>query len=213
MKYGAVVLAGGKGERFHGQKQFFELNGKPLWKHVYEKVEMVFGTSENIVVVGVDIPGGSTRTESVKSGLTRLDKDTDRVIILEAARPLVTVRQIEPLLSYKFESSTFVMPLVNTVIMRNGTYLNREEMYNLLTPQAFDYSKLVSAYETGRYEDMTDETRVMYEEYGIKPNFIETDDNLIKVTYPSDIFGVAEILKSREDLLWKKCWSQEDMAI
>ncbi len=35
---GAVVLAGGKGQRFQGQKQFCELKGKPLWQHVYDKI-------------------------------------------------------------------------------------------------------------------------------------------------------------------------------
>ena len=34
---------------------------------------------------------------------------------------------------------------------------------------------------------MTDETRVMFEEYGIKPTFVEGGDNLYKVTYPKDI--------------------------
>ena len=34
---------------------------------------------------------------------------------------------------------------------------------------------------------MTDETRVMYEEYGITPTFVEGGENLYKVTYPHDI--------------------------
>ena len=62
---GAVVLAGGKGERFRGQKQFCELKGKPLWQHVNDKIHAVM-QSDNIIVVGIDIPGGETRTESVR---------------------------------------------------------------------------------------------------------------------------------------------------
>ena len=41
------------------------------------------------------------------------------------------------------------------------------------TPQVFNYELLKKAYDTGKYIDMTDETRVMFEEYGIKPTFLE----------------------------------------
>ena len=116
-----------------------------------------------------------------------LDPRTNRVVIAEAARPLVTVGQLKRLLIDSAPSSAYVMPLVNTVVMRDGSYVDRDEMYELLTPQAFDFHKLVSAYDTGKYADMTDETRVMFEEYGIKAHFIETGDNLVKVTYPRDV--------------------------
>lgn len=201
MKYGAIILAAGKGERFGSLKQYWELRGKPLWKHVFDKTAQAIGCTENIAKVGIDFPGGITRTESVKLGLSHLHSNTDRVIIMEAARPLVTVDQIAQLLLDPEPSSTFVMPLVNTVITRNGRYLNRNELYELLTPQAFDFSKLIRAYATGKYKDMTDETRVMYEEYDISPHFIEAGDNLIKVTYPRDIATVEGIIKERSHLL------------
>ena len=63
---GAIILAGGNGERFQGKKQFYVINGKPLWRHVYDKIQTVL-ENNNIVVVGVDIPGGKSRTESVIS--------------------------------------------------------------------------------------------------------------------------------------------------
>lgn len=173
--------------------------GKPLWRHVYDKAKHVMNGEENIVVVGVDIDGGATRSMSVLSGLHALERDTDRVIILEAARPLVTEDQIRLLLESDAPSQSFVMPLVDTVIMRDGTYLDRDKMYDLLTPQAFDYKKLLKAYETGRYENMTDETRVMFEEYGMKPLLTETSDNLIKVTYRKDIYIISQIAGERND--------------
>ncbi len=171
MKFGGVILAAGKGVRFQGKKQFFELDGKALWIHVYDKLTQVV-EKENIVVVGVDLEGGETRSESVKKGLNRLNDDIERVIILEAARPLVTIGQIKTLLNDKNSSTTFVMPLVNTVVYRNGKYINREELYDLLTPQAFDFKLLRKAYNSGKYYDRTDETRVMFVVYGIEPCFI-----------------------------------------
>lgn len=204
MLYGAVVLAGGRGTRFHGRKQFMEMKGKPLWQHVFDKARNVLETydcQDNIVAVGVEVPGGEYRSGSVQNGLQALNDATERVIILEAARPLVTKEQIETLLLDKSESASFVMPLVNTVVGRDGMYYDRSLFYDLLTPQAFDYQKLCDAYKTGKYVDMTDETRIMFEEYGCKPHFLETGDNLIKVTYPRDVAVITALIEERPELL------------
>ena len=88
-KVGAIVLAGGKGTRFHQQKQFVQLWGKELWRHVYDKACQLI-PKEQIIVVGVDVPGGETRSGSVMNGLNGL-KESEKVLLLEAARPLVTV--------------------------------------------------------------------------------------------------------------------------
>ena len=189
---GAVILAAGSGTRFKKKKQFETINGKEMWRHVYDKALHVVNR-EKIVVVGVDIPGGSTRSRSVYIGLESLC-DCDRVIILEAARPLVTEEQIEKLLNDESASVTFALPLVNTVIGRDGTYYNRDSLFDLLTPQAFHFNMLKQAYKTGKYMDTTDETIVMYQEYGIKPHFIIEGENLIKVTYERDIEIIKNLL-------------------
>jgi len=186
MKVGIIVLAGGKGTRFHGKKQDIMFHGKQLWQYAFDTASSVV-EKENIVVAGRDVIAGDTRSGSVLNGLRALEKNTDKVIIVEAARPLVTKKQLEILIDISADSASFVMPLVNTPIGRDGTYFERDKMYDLLVPQAFNYRMLRSAYETGKYKGMTDETRVMYEEYGIKPRLIETGQNLFKVTYPRDI--------------------------
>lgn len=88
-----------------------------------------------IVVVRVDIPGGTTRTKLVINGLNSLNNKMERVVIVEAARPLVIQEQIKILLKNENVSITFVIPMVHIAIMRNGTYLNRNEMYELFTSQ------------------------------------------------------------------------------
>jgi len=198
MKVGIIILAGGNGERFHGKKQDLVFHGKQLWKYAYDTAVSVCDR-ENIVVVGKDTPGGLTRSNSVFNGLKKLSSKTDRVIILEAARPLVTMKQIEILIKDNSPSSSFVMPLVNTPIGRDGTCYDRNSFYDLLVPQACDYRMLLKAYETEKYKDMTDETRVMYEEYGLKPHLIETGQNLFKVTYPRDIAILETIYQAMKD--------------
>lgn len=192
---GAIILAGGQGTRYQKRKQFELLNGIEMWKHVYQKALKVV-EKDKIVVVGVDVEGGKTRSESVKMGLNFLSQKCDRVIILEAARPLVTVEQIEKLMNTNDASITFALPLVNTIIGRDGTYFNRNDFYDLLTPQAFDYKLLKNAYDTDKYRDTTDETVVMYREYGIKPRFILEGENLIKVTYKRDMEIVKQMLEN-----------------
>jgi 2-C-methyl-D-erythritol 4-phosphate cytidylyltransferase len=181
----AIIMAGGQGSRFGEQKQFIEFNGKKLWEHAYDKIAAIL-PKENIVVVGVDVPGGKTRSHSVINGLNYF-KDANRVIIIEAARPLVTTEQIQLMLNDSASSSTFVMPLVNTPVRRDGTYIERGDYYDLLTPQAFDYKLLKQAYDSKDEWDMTDETRLMFEFHGIKPHFLEGGQNLIKVTYAKDL--------------------------
>jgi 2-C-methyl-D-erythritol 4-phosphate cytidylyltransferase len=194
--YGAILLAAGQGSRYHGKKQDLVFHGKPLWRYPYETVMAVVG-NENIVAVGKDIQGGVTRSGSVMNGLEALPENVDRVIIVEAARPMVTKEQVKQLLEDPYPSSTFVRPLVNTVIYRDGTYINRNELYDLLTPQAFDKRKLIEAYQSNRFNDMTDETRVMYEFHGVKPHFIETESNLFKITYPGDLEIIESIYQTQ----------------
>lgn len=174
---------------------------KPLWKYAYDTASEVI-EKQRIITVGKDIEGGATRTESVLNGLLALPKDTSRVIIIEAARPMVTKEQILQLLNNENESVTFVRPLVNTVIYRNGTYINRDELYELLTPQAFDYNLLLQAYLSGKFKDVTDETRIMFEFHNIRPHFIEVDtNNLFKVTYPGDLNIIESIYKEQRKII------------
>lgn len=191
---GVVILAGGKGTRFHSEKQFVNFLGKPLWRHVYDKV-LKLVPKENIIVVGVDVPGGKTRSFSVRNGLAKFH-NIKKILIIEAARPLLTVKQIQELIDTKGDSITFVAPCVDTIIMKDKTYLNRNDCLRMQTPQAFNFELLKKAYSSeDKYLDMTDETRVMFEEYGIPPVFIEGGENLYKVTYPNDLNYLKRIIE------------------
>ena len=141
-----------------------------MWKHSYDTVCKILDPA-NIIRVGMDVPGGETRTLSVKNGLEALPSTIERVLIIEAARPLVTKEQLVQLATDEHHSTTFVMPLVNTVIMRNGDYLNRNDMYELLTPQAFNYTMLLEAIRSDKFYDITDDTRIMFEYHGVKTSF------------------------------------------
>lgn len=202
----AIILAGGSGTRFGGnvKKQFLEFHGKELWRHIYDTVTLII-PKDNVIVVGVDIPGGKTRSGSVKNGLDWVAQKgrCRKVICLEAARALVTKEQIRMIIEYDSQSCCFVNPVVDTVILMNKTYLTRSECRHLVSPQAFDFNLLYKAYsDCDLSEIRTDETRLMFDTYGIKPDFLEGGENLYKVTYPKDIAVIEEIwknLKSSKD--------------
>jgi 2-C-methyl-D-erythritol 4-phosphate cytidylyltransferase len=79
------------------------------------------------------------------------------------------------------------MPLINTVIKRDGAYVNREDYYDLLTPQAFNFKLLYEAYKNNNNHSYTDETRIIFERFNIKPTFIQGGENLVKLTYHKDL--------------------------
>lgn len=185
---GIILLAGGRGERFHGKKQDAELHGKPLWKIVYDKcLEVV--PEDRIVKVGMDVPGGKTRALSVRNGLMALkNKGIERVITVEAARPLVTVEQIRKIIETEGDSVSYVIPCPETVITIEKAYLRRKDLFFMQCPQLFNYELLCKAMEDEeKYADRTEESRIMSDEYGISPVFLEGGQNLFKVTYPNDI--------------------------
>ncbi len=192
-----IELAAGLGSRFGEQKQFIEFLDKPLWRHIYEKVTSLI-PKENVVVVGVDIIGGITRARSVVCGLQylkSLNKNFKRILVVEAARPLVSVEQLKTIIEDNHLSSTYALPLVSTIVKRDGTYQNREDFYKLSTPVGFDYQMFSAAYLGESEYEFTDDTRVMYEHYGIKPFFIEGDERLLKMTYKSDLEVMQALAK------------------
>lgn len=199
-KIAVIILAGGQGTRFGSKKQFTLFKGKELWRHIYNKI-LKYISRDNIVTVGVDIEGGITRSASVINGLNYLiekKRDFERVVILEAARPLVTYDQLETILNDKHQSTTFSLPLVSTIIKKDKTYVNREDYCKLSTPVAFDFALFSKAYLSGKYTDYTDDTRVMYEEYGIKPHLLEGAENLLKLTYKSDLTILEKLSEEYE---------------
>lgn len=196
----AIILAGGSGTRFGGtiKKQFIMFHGKELWHHIYDNVTELL-PKKNVVVVGIDIAGGKTRSESVKNGLEWVMKQGKcrRVICLEAARALVTYKQLKQIIENDSPSCCYVTPVIDTVILTDKTYLTRSECRHLVSPQAFDFELLYNAYKNCDLGEIrTDETRLMYDTYGIKPDFLEGGENLYKVTYPKDIVVLEEIWKN-----------------
>jgi len=114
----AIIVSAGSGARFGNDgvpKTFRPLAGLPMYVHSLRAFEAVPSIAGIVLVVPdnwleyamehsmgeatratVEItPGGETRQRSVRAGLARVPLGTERIVVHDAARPLVTPELIE----------------------------------------------------------------------------------------------------------------------
>lgn len=151
------------------------------------------------------VRGGPTRQESVWNGLQAVV--TERIVVHDAARPLVTVGLIEHVvdgLDDVTDAVVAAVPVDETLkLVRDGRYvsetIDRSLLWRAQTPAAFRTEVLRAAHERAHTEGFvgTDESQLV-ERVGGKIKVVQgTRDNL-KVTFPED-FAVAEaMLENRQ---------------
>jgi 2-C-methyl-D-erythritol 4-phosphate cytidylyltransferase len=145
------------------------------------------------------VPGGATRADSVARGLTKVDADTRIVVVHDGARPLLskailegTIRQI----SFRCPAVTVGVPMKQTVkkVARRSLNvretLNRDELWEIQTPQAFRLDVLRRAHRQHYQKTFTDDA-VMVEALGIRVKVFEGDYRNIKITTQEDLL-IAE---------------------
>lgn len=220
MKIQAIVPTAGIGTRLKTNlpKPLVELCGKPLCAHALEVLERAPAIDSVILVGHGDklfefgdivkrynlkkvikiVAGGETRRESVSNGLDVLDKDTDVVMVHDGARPLVSVRTIRDIvaLSRDWEAVVAAVPLKPTIKRINKEdlcveeTLNREDLWEIQTPQVFRKDVLLEAHARNKESSPTDDA-MMVEQLGVKVKVFAGDYKNIKVTTLEDL-TVAE---------------------
>lgn len=218
----AVVLAAGQGKRMHTKtaKQFLDLCGKPLLYYSL-KAFAEAGVGRIILVTGEEninycqkeiveryqiscintiVAGGKERYHSVYNGLMAVEQ-ADVVMIHDGARPFINQSMIEKsYLTAKTKGACVVgMPVKDTIkiVSSNGIAMDtpdRNTLWQIQTPQSFQYSEIIEAYNRMMQSEdtsITDDAMVM-ERYGTKQiTVIEGDYRNIKITTPEDML-VAE---------------------
>jgi 2-C-methyl-D-erythritol 4-phosphate cytidylyltransferase len=199
MNVAAIVVAGGRGERFGGLKQFEELNGRSLaalsverCRSVAQRVVLVVpqgyegaGEGADIVVVG-----GSSRSQSVRNGLAECH-DATFVLIHDAVRPSATrdlFRRVVDALEAGAAAVIPGIPVVDTIKrVRDSVVIDtpdRSELIAVQTPQGFVRELLVRAHESGL--DATDDAGLV-EALGESVVVVPGESSNLKVTEPSDL--------------------------
>ncbi len=153
----------------------------------------------NVLKVKKIILGGKTRQESVFKGLKELnkliepDKKPDFVLIHDGARPLISVDVIKNTILTALEKNACItaVPVKDTIKRVNNLTgevietLNRQELWQIQTPQAFRFAEILKAHELFEGENLTDDSALM-EKAGYKVFVSEGSYKNIKITTEED---------------------------
>jgi 2-C-methyl-D-erythritol 4-phosphate cytidylyltransferase len=170
----AIVVAGGKGVRFGGDrpKQFLEVNGSPIIIHTLRQFERCREIVSVVVVLPAEetagfqslienfalqkvtrvVAGGATRAQSVKQGLATI-AEAEVVAVHDGVRPLVTPDEIDNVVKAAGESGAAILVarVADTIKEvrsdRVVSTLPRVNLRRALTPQCFRIEVLRRAYE------------------------------------------------------------------
>jgi 2-C-methyl-D-erythritol 4-phosphate cytidylyltransferase/2-C-methyl-D-erythritol 2,4-cyclodiphosphate synthase len=216
----ALIVAAGSGERFGGSipKQYQDLGGMPILRrsvmaflhhpHV-DKVHVVISLTHRAFYdravgdLGLPEPviGGITRQDSVRLGLEALEKINrpELVMIHDAARPLIdaaTITAVRKALD-KGAGAIAAKPLVDTLKRGGGnhieTTIDRNDLWQAHTPQAFHFDAILSAHRATIGTQMTDDSAVA-EKAGMAVTLIHSNPDNMKITNPDDLDRAARLL-------------------
>ncbi len=211
-------------------KQYLPLNGLPVIQHGINLLAQFNAIARITVVLNaedehwseinmadyagdkvVTVTGGSERSVSVLNGLHSLDaKSDDWVLVHDAVRPCVSALDVQRLLAGittqpDLAGGILGSPMSNTVkrVSDEGLVeatVDRNSLWNALTPQIFKYGLLVSAMESAQRDGIvvTDEASAMeYAGHAVK--VIASSNHNIKITHASDLALAELILKAQDE--------------
>jgi 2-C-methyl-D-erythritol 4-phosphate cytidylyltransferase len=214
MSVWAVIVAAGRGERLglDRPKAFAKLRGRPLLAESLERLE---GSDwiESIVVaappdweepvillaeelgcgkVVAAVPGGDTRSDSVRAGVAEVPEDAAVIVVHDAARPHVPPEVVERLLialNEGWDGVVPALPIADTVKRVRGhevvETLERSDLAAAQTPQAFVASILRTALG-GDVSGATD-CAALVEAAAGRVRVVEGDPRLVKITDQADL--------------------------
>ncbi len=217
----ALIVAAGQSRRMQGKdKLLLELANKPvLWHSV--KVFSDLAEIDGIIVVTSKVSeirkllwkkwnlpkikmicsGGACRQESVARGLAQLPEDAEFVLIHDAARPLVSSKDILNLLDKvrQYQAVSLAMPVKDTIKIVDAENFvretpDRQNLWLTQTPQGFQIDLLRKAYHQVRDLSAFTDDAAIVEAAGWQVKLVEGSYRNIKITTPEDLL-IAEVLK------------------
>ena len=218
MSVWAVLVAGGRGERLGEDrpKAFVRLGDLPLLAEPLRRLDESGWIDQIVLVappeweepaillaeelgaskVSACVPGGETRTESVRAGVAEVPEDAAVIVVHDAARPLISEGVIERViaaLGEGFDGAVPGLPLTDTVKrVRGGVVVEtvpRDELVIVQTPQAFVAPVLRAALNGLSVESTQSPTDCasIIEANGGRIKVVEGDEKLLKVTTRADL--------------------------
>lgn len=221
-----VLVAAGESGRMEGtDKILYELGGTPVIVHSIYPFEHSDRVQEIIIVTRREhigeigqlcklygltkvtrvVPGGSSRTESVKLGLDEVNAQAELVAIHDGARPLVTQEVIEEVIARAETGGAAApaIPVKDTIKAAKHSIvketLPREMLFAVQTPQVFEASLIKAAIGNAISEAavLTDDCSAV-ERIGFSVVLTRGSEENIKLTTPGDLLLGEAILAGRE---------------
>ncbi|MFA6816928.1 MAG: 2-C-methyl-D-erythritol 4-phosphate cytidylyltransferase [Lentisphaeria bacterium] len=217
MKKSAVIIAaGGCSTRFKDNKLLALLQGRPVFLSCVETFAQLYPKkiAQIVLVVSekevsnyqalipekiskrIDIVlGGKSRTESVWNGMRALRDEIELVAIHDAARPFVSADLLERCLAsaQRYGSGVAAHRCVDTIKQADADgvvqkTLNREQLWAVETPQAFEKIVLEKAYRMVDWKKCaaTDDAQLL-ELAGMPVRLVENLEDNKKITYRKDL--------------------------
>lgn len=226
-RWGAIVVAAGRGERFGRPKQFLPVAGRPLvaWSlHTFaamaEIAEIVVATEAAwldamravLDALGTAIPatvvvGGATRQASAANALRALSASCDHVLVHDGARPLVRADDVRSAMravragcgAVLAARAVDTIKLVEPSTMRVVETLDRQRLWAAQTPQLATVDDLRRAHAAARSSgfEATDDVALL-ERVGIDVVVVPATSENFKVTHPEDLMRAETLLRERQ---------------
>ena len=225
----AVFPAAGQGRRMNVgiNKVFLDLVGKPILVHTLQRFSRSKYINHLVVVVAAEeisfirkllkavpgltpyqvVAGGSERQYSIANGLAVVPKESEIVLVHDAARPLTSVETIDRVVEGAREigGAIAAVPEKNTVkiVAEDGIVKEtppRKTLWEVQTPQGFRKDILLEAYRKAEEDGFlgTDDSSLV-ERLGVPVKVVESDYRNIKVTTPEDML-IAEAFLQKDRL-------------
>ena len=217
-RVGAILAAGGSGQRAGVAKQWLELAGEPVLRHaaralascelVDEIVAVVPAGEESrgeVALAGLGRPlrvvaGGDRRADSVRAGLGAL-AGCDLVVVHDAARPFATPELVRRVALAAAERGAALAALRATDTVKRGDgdrvkeTLDRSALWLAQTPQGFRASLLRRAFAAAgeAATDATDEC-MLVERLGEPVALVPGEPGNFKITGPADVEKARALL-------------------
>jgi 2-C-methyl-D-erythritol 4-phosphate cytidylyltransferase len=214
MSVWAVLAAAGRGERLGADrpKAFARLGDRPLLAESLERLEASDHVDAIVIAappgweepaillaeelgcgkVAACVPGGESRTDSVRAAVAEASADADVFLVHDAARPLLTGDVIERVLAALgegWDGAVPAVPVADTVKRVEGDRVvetvDRTGLVAVQTPQGF----LAAALRRALEDDSASATDCsgLVEARGGRVKVVVGDHRLVKVTEPRDL--------------------------
>jgi len=214
-----IVVAGGSGKRFGGDKLMVNVCGKPVFVHTLERLSSAAKRLVLVVPAGREkefegavgkflpklslkiVSGGANRTASVGKGVAAAELRPGEVsAVHDAARPLATPELLQKLCRKAREVGGAVPGFPQADAQKrtdeNGLILDdlpRKNVWNVGTPQVFQAELLLRAYASPEVADCLDDAEVV-RRIGGQVAVVPSSEPNTKLTTPADLEKIEKQL-------------------